>query len=152
MDSIARALAVYLFLLVIFRISGRRTLAQITTFDFILTLIISEAVQQALIDTDNSMTNAFLLVLTLVGTDILLSHLTLRSRKLQKLVDGVPVLVIENGKVHRDRMQKERIEDDDVLSAARSLQGLARLDEIAYAVVERSGVITIVPKRQKQGT
>ncbi len=73
MGSVVRAAAVYLFLLVVFRISGKRTLAQFTPFDFILLLIISETVQQAMVDTDNSWTNAAILVLTLVGISIALS-------------------------------------------------------------------------------
>ena len=70
MFSVLRGVLVYFFLLVIFRISGKRTISQITTFDFVLLLIISEVVQQAMIANDNSMINAALLVITLVGLDI----------------------------------------------------------------------------------
>ena len=73
MDTIVRALAVYIVLLILFRIGGKRSLAQITTFDFVLLLIISEAIQQALIADENSMMNSFLLVLTFFVADIALS-------------------------------------------------------------------------------
>ncbi len=73
MGSVLRATAVYFFLLIVFRVSGKRTLAQFTPFDFILLLIISETIQQAMVDTDNSWTNAAILVLTLVGISIALS-------------------------------------------------------------------------------
>ncbi|HEX5499408.1 MAG TPA: hypothetical protein VFX03_09285, partial [Thermomicrobiales bacterium] len=70
MESIVRGAVVYIVVLVVFRINGKRSLAQITTFDFVLLLIIAEAIQQALIDVDYSMTNAFLIVLTLLGLDV----------------------------------------------------------------------------------
>ncbi|MFX4689755.1 hypothetical protein ABTB16_20325, partial [Acinetobacter baumannii] len=71
MDSVLRALVVYAFLLIVFRIAGKRTLAQATNFELVLLLIISETVQEALVDQDHSVTNAFLLVVTLVGTSLL---------------------------------------------------------------------------------
>ena len=148
MNSILRAAAVYLFLLVVFRLAGKRTLSQITTFDAVLLLIISESIQQAMLDTDNSMTNAFLLVLTLVGIDVLLSLWKQRSRGLDRLVDGVPVIVIADGKVRQEEMRRERIDEADVLAAARRHHGLERLEQIKYAVIEQSGEITIVPTRE----
>ena len=149
MDSVIRGFAVYAFLLLIFRIAGKRTLNQITTFDVILLLIISESIQQAMIDSDNSMTNAFLLVVTLIGVDIALSVVKQRSKRIARLLDGTPILIIEDGKLHRDRMRKERIDEADILSSARELQGVERLDQIKYAVVEESGHITVIPKEKK---
>ena len=84
MESVIRAAAVYLFLLLVFRLAGQRTLAQITTFDLVLLLIISEAIQQALIGNDNSMTNAALVVLTLAGLNVALSILKQRSKKAER--------------------------------------------------------------------
>ena len=75
MDSVLRGLLVYFFLLIVFRISGKRTLSQTTSFDFVLLLIISETTQQAMVDNDHSITNGFLLIMTLIGTSILLAAL-----------------------------------------------------------------------------
>ena len=147
MDSIFRGIAVYGFLLLIFRVAGKRTLSQITTFDVVLLLIISESIQQALIDSDNSVTNAFLLVVTLVGLDVTLSLVKRRSKRIARLLDGTAIVIIENGHLHHDRMEKERIEASDILSSARELQGLERLDQIKYAVLERNGEISIIPQR-----
>ena len=149
MDSVIRGFAVYAFLLLIFRIAGKRTLNQITTFDVILLLIISESIQQAMIDSDTAMTNAFLLVVTLIGVDIALSVVKQRSKRIARLLDGTPILIIEDGKLHRDRMRKERIDEADILSSARELQGVERLDQIKYAVVEESGHITVIPKEKQ---
>ena len=147
MESIFRAALVYLLVLVIFRISGKRSLAQITTFDFVLLLIIGEAVQQAMLGEDFSITNAMLIVTTLVGIDIAISLIKGRSKRIDKIVDSVPVMLIENGELHRDRMEKSRVDESDILSAGRALQGIERLDQIKYAVLERSGGISIIPKQ-----
>ena len=145
MDSIIRACAVYFFLLVLFRIAGKRSLGQITTFDAVLLLVISEAVQQALINNDTSMTNAFILVLTLLGLDVSISLLTLRSRTADRVINDMPLMLLENRKLFKDRMMKARVTEDDILAMARELQGLERLDQIKFAVLERSGGITVVP-------
>ena len=149
MDSVVRALVVYGFILVVFRIAGKRALSDVSTFDLVLTLIISESIQQALIDDDNSLTNAFLVVLTLVGANIGLSMLKTRYRRIDRLVDGQPLLVVEHGRTLDEGMRRERVDLDDVLMAARA-QGVERLDEIKYAVLERGGSISIIRNRDDQ--
>jgi uncharacterized membrane protein YcaP (DUF421 family) len=132
-------------LLVLFRLTGKRSLAQITTFDFILLLIISEATQQGLVGNDYSLINSLLVVLTLVAMDVLLSVWSARSERMQKILDDVPLVVLEDGKPIKERMERERIDETEILQAARELQGLERLDQIKYAVLERSGGITVIP-------
>lgn len=146
MDSVLRAVAVYGFLLVIFRITGKRSLAQITTFDAIVLLIISEAVQQALIDGDESMTNAFILVVTLMGADVLMSILSMRFSKVDKVLNDVPLVLVDDGELQHERMTKARVTPDDILESARALRGISRFDQIKYAVLERDGAITIIPQ------
>lgn len=147
MDSILRAAAVYLILLVLFRITGKRSLAQTTTFDFVLLLIVAEAIQQAMLDRDDSMTNGFLIVGTLLAIDIGLSLVKGRSRVLEKLIDDVPLVLVEDGRPLQERMDKARVDADDILSSARETQGLERMEQIKYAVLERGGGISIVPKQ-----
>ena len=149
MDSVLRALAVYIVLLLIFRLAGSRTLAGITTFDFVLILIVSEAVQSALIDNDHSMTNAFLIVITLVGLNVLMSVLKQRSGRIDRLLDGTALVLIERGKPHADRLERERVDEADILEAARELQGVSTLDDIDYAVLEKNGHVTVVPRHGK---
>lgn len=149
MDSVLRAIAIYLFLLLIFRIAGRRTLTQMTNFDLVLLLLIGESTQQGLLGNDFSLTNAFLVVMTLVGLDIGISLGKQRSPQLEKLVEGVPLVIVEDGKPLKDRMDKARVDESDVLVAARTLQGLERMEQIKYAVLERSGGISIIPKQDK---
>ena len=148
MDTVIRAACVYALLLIIFRIAGKRSLAQITTFDLVLTLIISEAIQQAMVDNDNSMTNAFILVITLVVLDVGLSLLKQRSKHVDRIIEGLPVIVLEGDTLHRDRMMRERIDESEIVGAARAAHGLERLDQIKYAVVEPNGRITVVPRER----
>jgi uncharacterized membrane protein YcaP (DUF421 family) len=145
-DSVFRAASVYLILLVILRIAGKRTLAQVTVFDFVLLLIISEATQQALIGEDFSVTTAAIVIATLVLLDIVFSILKQHSSRLDKIIDDSPVVIVDNGKLLWDRMNRARIDEQEILVAAREVHGLERLDQIKYAVLERNGGISIVPK------
>jgi len=146
MDSVIRATIVYIFLLIVFRLAGKRTLAEVTTFDLVLLLIISEATQQALIDSDNSMTNAAILIVTLVGLNILMSVLKQRSKFIARLLEDTPLVIVADGKPLLARMNKERVDLDDVLDAARESHGLDDLSQIKHAILERSGKISIIPK------
>jgi uncharacterized membrane protein YcaP (DUF421 family) len=146
MDSVLRALAIYVFLLVIFRVAGKRTMAQITVFDFVLLLIISEATQQAMIGQDFSITNAVLVITTLVGAERGLTWVQRRFKTVDRLLDGLPLVLVEDGKPFDDRLKAERIDIEEILAAARETQGLARLDQIKYAVLEQTGGISIIPK------
>jgi uncharacterized membrane protein YcaP (DUF421 family) len=145
-ESVVRAVVVYCFLLFIFRVSGRRTLSQITDFDLILMLIISEAAQQGLSGENFSLTNSFIIIITLAVLDIVFSLVTVRMPFVAKIVEGVPMVIVENGKPLKDRMLWARIADSDVLNAARERHGILRMDQIEYAVLERSGGISITPK------
>ena len=111
-----------------------------------LLLIISEAIQQALLDGDDSLTNAILVVVTLVVLDLGLSLLKNRSPRLEHLVEGRPVVLLVDGMPLRDRLIAERIDEDDILHAARMAHGISELSAIRYAVLESSGGITIIPR------
>jgi uncharacterized membrane protein YcaP (DUF421 family) len=149
-EPVLRGVAVYLFLLLVFRLTGKRALSQVTTFDFVLLLIISETTQQALIGEDFSLTNAFLVIITLFGVDQVSSKLIHKFDFVRRWAEGLPLVLLENGKLLKERMVQSQVDEDDILEAARELQGLERLDQIKYAVLERHGGITIVPKEGKE--
>jgi uncharacterized membrane protein YcaP (DUF421 family) len=151
MDLVIRGLAVYLFLLVIFRISGKRSLRNATTFDFVLLLIVAETTQQALVGEDASVTGAFLLIVVLVGTDVLLSLVKRWLPRVDRLLEGQAIVILRDGVPLKRRMHIERVDDDDILSAARESRGLERLSDIARAVLEKNGAISIVPRRERRG-
>lgn len=147
MDDVFRGLVVYAAMLVLFRLSGKRTFAEMTPFDFILLLFFSEALQEALVDDDSSMTGAFIVILTLLITNILFSLVKERVPWFERLMEGVPIILIEDGRPHLDRMRRARVDAADILAAARQSQGIDRLDQIQSAVLERSGGISIMPKQ-----
>lgn len=146
MDVVVRAVVVYLFLVFILRVAGKRTLHEVTPFDVVLLLVISEATQQALLGEDFSVTAAFLVIITLVALEITMSFLGNRWRLADHVLDSRPEVIVEEGEILKDRLRRHRMEQSDIMEAARETQGLKRLSDIKYAVLERSGTITIVPK------
>jgi uncharacterized membrane protein YcaP (DUF421 family) len=147
-ESVIRAVAIYSLLLVLFRITGNRSLGQITTFDFVLLLIISEAAQNGMVGNNYSITNAVILIVTLVTVDVLLSLLKTRAPRIERWLEGAPLVIVEHGQPLLDRMRRARLDEQDVLAAARRHHGLERMAQIKYAVLERGGDITILPWSQ----
>ena len=152
MDSILRGIVTYFFIWLVFRIAGKRTLAQISTFDAVLLLIISETTQAALIDSDNSVTNSILLILTLVGLDIVLSYVKQYFAAVEKIMDGMPIVILDRQGLNERALSKERVSEGDILNAARKLCGIASLNDIEYAILEQTGEITIIPKPNAMGS
>jgi uncharacterized membrane protein YcaP (DUF421 family) len=146
MDSVLRAGAMYLALMVLFKIAGRRSLAELTTFDFVLLMMFGEATQQALLGDDFSITNGILVIVTLIAIDVGLSLLKQRSGWVSRLIDGEPTIIVENGKLLHRRLRHARLVEADVMEAARSSQGIERLEEIKFAIIERNGKISIIAK------
>lgn len=147
MESVLRGAAIYLILFIVLRLSGRRTLAEMTTFDFVLVLIIAETTQQAMLSDDFSIVNAVILIVTLIGLDVFLSLVKQRWPFVERLMDGGPTLLITDGTPDRRALQMSRVDLDDVLAAARRLHGLERMDQIKFAILEAGGEISIVPTR-----
>ena len=149
MNPVIRGIIIYLFLLLVFRLSGKRSLAQTTPFEFVLLLIISEVTQQALVGEDYSLTTSIILITTLIGTDFLFSLIKQKWKGFEKVSEGSPLIVAANGKFLPKRAQKSRVSEEDIIEAARSLHGLERMDQIKYAVLELDGSISIIPQETK---
>jgi uncharacterized membrane protein YcaP (DUF421 family) len=146
MDAVLRAAIVYLVLLLLFRISGKRSLSQVTTFDFVVLLIVGEASQQALLGENFSITHAALVVATLILLDRISDYLGWRLPAFGRVTQSIPVILVEDGRVLTQVLAKEHLDESDILTAARETQGLERLDQIKWAVLETSGGISIVPR------
>jgi uncharacterized membrane protein YcaP (DUF421 family) len=145
MEPVLRALGCYLLLLVVVRLSGKRGLAQVTIFDLILLLLISQAVGQALIGNDSSLTTAAVITVTLVVVNRVNDSAAHRWADMSHVLEDAPLVLIEDGHVHEDRMSDMKIRLDDVLETARLDEGVERLDQIKHAVLERGGAISIIP-------
>jgi uncharacterized membrane protein YcaP (DUF421 family) len=145
MEMVFRAIAIYLILLIVFKIAGRRTLLQMTSFDLILLLIISEATQQALLGTDYSVTGAMLTIVTLIVVDILFGFMKKRFSRAEQLLDGAPVVLVENGTPIDNKIKKVNVSTDDIMLVARQNHGIYQIEKIKFAILERNGQISIIP-------
>ncbi len=103
MNPVIRGVIIFLFLMLIFRLSRKRTLAQTTPFELVLLLIISEVTQQALLGEDFSITAASILITTLIATDLIFAVIKKRSKHFEKITEGVPLIVYSNGKLHHHK-------------------------------------------------
>lgn len=151
MEPVFRSVIIYVALLILFRIAGRRTLAQLTNFDFVLLLIIGEAVQNGLLGNDFSLTNALVTIVTLISVDIVFSLLKQFIPGVERVMDGAPFVIVDHGTVMKSRMNFSRVDETDILEAARDKMGLERMDQIKYAVLEKNGEISIVPVESARG-
>ncbi|HEV2609067.1 MAG TPA: YetF domain-containing protein [Noviherbaspirillum sp.] len=145
MELVLRAIGIYFVLILLFRLLGTRSMSDLSAFDFILFLIVSEAIQNALVDDDKSVVMGMAVILTFVMMDLGLSILKRRYRFIEKIAEGVPVILVDNGKLVEEHLRKSRITHSDILQAARSSQGLENIGQIKYAVLETTGNISIIP-------
>lgn len=145
METVLRGAGIYIIILVIVRISGRRALSQMTPFDLVLLLIVAETTQQALLGDDFSLANAAVLIVTLFTLDIGLSYIKEYWPAFEKVMDGRPTLLIGDGRQDARALSRSRVALDDVLMAARKQHGLERLDQIKHAILETDGTISIIP-------
>ena len=142
--------SIYLLLLVIFRISGRRTLAETSSFDLVLLLIIGETTQQAMVGQDDSVGTAAIAILSLVSLDMAISYLKKAFPAFDRLLEGSAVLLIREGKIQPLALQANGLDEEDLKEAARLSHGLAEMKEVRQATLERDGKISIVPWRETE--
>ncbi len=146
MEPVFRGITIYLFLWLIFRVSGKRTLAQTSPFELVLLLIISEVTNQAMVDSDHSITNAILLIITLVGMSILLSVIKHYSPAASRWLEGLPLPLVRDGQLLRENLDKTRVDEAEIMKSARCTQGVDRMDDVRDATIENDGTISIVPR------
>ena len=149
MNPVLRGVVIYLFLLIIFRIMGKRHMSETTTFDLVILLIISEVTQEALVGEDYSLTASAVLICTLMGTSLFLSLIKDKFKWFSKVSESMPLVIVDNGKPLKKRLAKTQVDEEDILNAARMEMGLERMEDIKYAVLEKDGTISIIPFDKK---
>jgi len=142
--AIIRAALGYFLLVFLIRIVGRRPGKQMNPFEFVLIFFIGGLALTFIVADDRSLTNAFTQIVTIGLAHYFLVVLRQHSPRVARLLDGTPMVLLENGKWHEEVMQGMLIEPADVMTAARD-KGISSLDGIAYAVLERNGEISILP-------
>lgn len=142
-EFILRGGLVYGFLLLAFRLTGKRQVGQLAPFDLVLLLVVSNAVQNSMNAGDNSVTAGLILVLTLVGLNAGLGWLSFRSKKAESILEGSPRILIHNGEVMEPVLKAERITRHELLSALRQ-EGLSEFSQVHVALLETNGHITVI--------
>lgn len=146
MDVVLRAALGFLFVLFLTRVVGRRELSSLQPFDLILLVMLGDLVQQGITQSDYSVTGLVLAGGTIGIMTVVVSYASYKAPWLRPVVDGEPVIVMEDGEPHARNLARNRITLDELAAAAREQQ-IASFDEVRWAVLETSGSITFIPRR-----
>jgi uncharacterized membrane protein YcaP (DUF421 family) len=146
MDLVLRAIFVFAFLMLLTRIIGKRELSSLQPFDLILLIVLGDAVQQGLTQDDYSLTGAVLVVGTIAVLQVFVSWVSYRFPRARPILEGEPVIIVQDGKPIERNLRRERLTPEDVAEEARK-QSIAHLDEVRWAVLETDGQISFIKKQ-----
>jgi uncharacterized membrane protein YcaP (DUF421 family) len=147
MDLAIRTAVIFFFIFLLMRVIGRRELSSLEPFDLILLVVLGDSVQQAVTQDDYSVTGAFIVVSTIALLQVFVSYLNFRVPRLRAVLDGEPIVVVQDGKVIEGNARRERLTLDDIAEAAR-MQQIATLEDVQWAVLETSGELTFIEKQK----
>jgi uncharacterized membrane protein YcaP (DUF421 family) len=145
MDIVVRAAIAFSFVFLLTRIVGRRELSSLEPFDLIMLIMMGDLVQQGVTQSDYSVTGIFLAAGTLALMTVLVSYLSFRFKRLRPILDGEPIVILQDGKPIDGNLKRERLTIEEVAQEAR-IQQIASLDEVEWAVLERTGEISFIKK------
>ena len=145
-EKILRPIIVYIFLILGLRLSGKRELAQLNPFDLIVLLTLSNTVQNAIIGNDNSVTGGIIGAASLLAINYLVVRFLYDHRKLDQIVEGRADILVEDGKVHEQKLKRELITKEELAAAARK-QGFDTLSDVRQCVLEPGGTLTFIAKK-----
>lgn len=145
-EKMLRPIFVYFFLIIGLRLAGKRELAQLNPFDFIVLMTLSNTVQNAIIGNDNSVSGGVIGATTLLAVNYWVVRIVRSNRKLQKVVEGRADVLVRNGQIQKDHCDRELISKAELTAAAHK-QGISSLHEVDYAVLEPTGTISFIQKR-----
>ncbi|MBI1813854.1 MAG: DUF421 domain-containing protein [Deltaproteobacteria bacterium] len=143
-EKVFRSVVVYLFILAAFRFTGKRQVGQLTPFDLVLLLLISNVVQNAVIGNDNSLGGGLIGAVVILALNAAVVELTYRSKRARRWLEAVPTLLIHDGKILEANLKRERITHDDLLGALRR-SGITEPSKVRFAVLEENGSISVIP-------
>jgi uncharacterized membrane protein YcaP (DUF421 family) len=145
MDVVLRTILVFFVMLMLTRVIGRRELSSLQPFDLILLIVLGDAVQQGLTQDDYSLTGAFLVIFTFALLQVLVSWLGFRFPRTRPVLEGDPLIVVQDGELVENNLKRERLTREEVAEAARQ-QGIAHLSQVRWAVLETTGAISFIKK------
>jgi uncharacterized membrane protein YcaP (DUF421 family) len=144
-EFVLRGIIIYVFLIVLLRLTGKRQVGQLAPFDLVLLLVLSNAVQNAMNGGDNSVIGGMISAVTLVGVNWIVGVLTYRSKKLEALVEGRPDVLIRDGKLFQQTLEKAKLTHHELMTALRE-SGCASIEDVRAALLENDGSISVIPK------
>jgi uncharacterized membrane protein YcaP (DUF421 family) len=144
-DVVIRAAVAYIFIIFLLRIIGRRELSTLAPSDLVLLVVMGDLVQNGVTQSDQSITGVFLAISTFAILTITMSVITFKSRRAQVLIEGTPLILVEDGKPIQRSMRSERLNLDDIAEEARA-QGIETIDQIKWCVLETSGTMSFINK------
>ena len=147
MDIVLRAFVAYVFILFLMRVVGRRELSSMEPSDVILLVVIGDLVQNGVTQSDYSVTGIVLAAGTIGVLATITAVITHRWSRIRNVIEGEPVILVQDGRLIERNMKNERLTEDEVMEQARLQQGVESLDEVKWAVLETSGSISIVKKQ-----
>jgi uncharacterized membrane protein YcaP (DUF421 family) len=145
MDIALRAIVLYAFIVLVTRIIGRRELSSLSPFDLILLIVLGDAVQQGLTQDDYSLTGAIIAVSTIAAMQVLTSYVSFRSEPARIVLEGQPLVIMQDGKLIAENLKRERMTSDEVAEEMRQHE-IGSFDEVAWAILETNGSISFVKK------
>jgi uncharacterized membrane protein YcaP (DUF421 family) len=145
MDIVFRAAFAYVFLVFVMRVMGRRELSSLAPADLVLIVVLGDLIQNGVTQSDLSVTGVTIAVSTFVLLTVLSSYLTFKSSRARSVIQGEPLIVVQDGKPIEHNMRSERLTVDDVMEEARDKE-IENLDEIKFAVLEAGGQMTFIKK------
>jgi len=149
-EVVVRTAIVYLFLIAVFRITGKREVGQMSVLELVVVLIVSDAVQNSMVGDNVTIWGGLVAVATLLGLDLAIKALTGRSRRFRHAIEGEPRLLVRDGHVLENALREEGVDVEEVRSAVRS-HGLARIEDVRLAVLETDGTISVIPLDAPRG-
>ncbi len=142
-EFIVRASIIFVFLMIVLRISGKRQVGQLAPFDLVLLLLLSNSVQNSMNGGDNSLVGGMISAVSLILLNLFLSFISSRSKKIEEVIEGHPVILIHNGKCYTKILARENISRHDLDRAVREA-GLGEIQKVKLAILETNGVISII--------
>jgi uncharacterized membrane protein YcaP (DUF421 family) len=146
MDLVFRALILFFAVYVLLRVVGPRELAQLTPIDFILLIVLGDAIQQGLTQDDYSVTGSLIVIITIAAIQVTLGWAAFRSKRFRTVIEGEPIVLIEDGRPIEANLRRARIAMDELAEEVRMSQ-VAQIEDIAWALLETSGRISVIPKK-----
>lgn len=145
MDIALRAVFLYAFVVFLMRVMGRRELSSLSAIDLVLLVVLGDAIQQGLTQDDYSLTGAVIAISTIAAVQVGISYLSFRSRRARRILEGEPIVIVQDGKLIERNLKRERLTEDEIATEMR-IQQIGSVEDVAWGILESGGNMSFIPK------